>query len=78
LVGVEAGDGVDALACLGLSCLLAAAVDTEGEAGVGEGDVPPSPSAIAQVLAERDSLLPCPVVEAVCAMAMSRQDGAAS
>jgi hypothetical protein len=36
-VGVEVGDGVDALAGLGLAGGSAAAVDADGQAGVGEG-----------------------------------------
>ncbi|WP_246212483.1 hypothetical protein [Streptomyces abyssomicinicus] len=38
LVGVEVGDGVDGLAALASAGLFAASVDTEGEAGVEEGD----------------------------------------
>lgn len=38
LVGVEAGDGVDTLTGLALAGLLTAAVDADGQAGVGKGD----------------------------------------
>lgn len=40
--------------------------------------IPPSSSATAQVLIERDSRLPCPEAEAVCWTAMSRHGRAAS
>lgn len=38
LVGVEAGDGVDTLTGLACAGPLAAAVDADGQAGVGKGD----------------------------------------
>lgn len=38
LVGVEAGDGVDALTTFAAAGFLVAAADADGQAGVGEGD----------------------------------------
>lgn len=63
LVGVDTGDGVDALAGLALPGPLASAVDASRMWGKA---IPPSSFAMEQVLMERDSRRPYPVSEAVC------------
>ncbi|WP_329538537.1 hypothetical protein OG568_61190 (plasmid) [Streptomyces sp. NBC_01450] len=77
LMGGEAGDRVDVLAGFGPAGGLAAAVDPDGEVGVGKA-MPPRLSAIAQVLIERDSRRPWAVAEAVCWTLIEVQGRAAS
>ncbi|MER6442771.1 hypothetical protein ABT275_41670 [Streptomyces sp. NPDC001185] len=77
LVGVEAGDGVDALAGLAFAGEFAAAVTRMARRAWGK-EIPPNWYPMAQVLIERDSHLPCPEAEAVCWTGLSRQGSAAS
>ena len=70
LVGVEAGDGVDALAGLAAGRSACGGGGRGWRGGRGERRCRRGSSAMAQVLIERDSRRPWPVAEAVCWTAM--------